>query len=298
METMNEENMEEARVLETQIERLQAEVEALQRQQQENHKDITLQLGGQIQDATSHFYGLTQEEGEEKVMFRLKEEVEELEEDLKWQTKMNGIFLNSCTTKTLQNSGSKLVQQFSVSGQCSELAFQVEFLLTEVKNNQQLERTVSDLNVAIEAGDQQDLKDLSIFMSGVEDWSDLLLFFRTLRTFSDRCDDRDRTFEHFQDKYPDVVSFLGDRRSEVMALSHPELPGCGLLVHWSVKVSSWGEVTPKINLLTKIPEKALQLFPSEALGGADEAFESLLRILGPEAALESVIRAISLSEES
>lgn len=42
---------------------------------------------------------------------------------------------------------------------------------------------------------------------------------------------------------------------------------------------------------------ALQLFPSEAVGGANEAFQSLLRILGPEAALESVIRAFSLSQD-
>lgn len=38
---------------------------------------------------------------------------------------------------------------------------------------------------------------------------------------------------------------------------------------------------------------ALQ-FPSESLGGAAEAFHSLLRILGPEAALESMIRAVGL----
>ncbi|KAM7421994.1 hypothetical protein PAMA_010193 [Pampus argenteus] len=80
-----------------------------------------------------------------------------------------------------------------------------------------------------------------------------------------------------------------------MTLHHPELPGCSLLVHWSVKVSSEGRVAPKIDLLTKIPETALQMFPSQAVGGAAEAFQSLLRILGPEAAVESIIRAISLS---
>lgn len=42
--------------------------------------------------------------GKEKVVSRLKEEVEELEDDLKRQTQMNGISLNSCTTKTLQRS--------------------------------------------------------------------------------------------------------------------------------------------------------------------------------------------------
>lgn len=43
---------------------------------------------------------------------------------------------------------------------------------------------------------------------------------------------------------------------------------------------------------------ALQLFPSQAVGSAAEAFQSLLRILGPEAALESIIQAVSLSQET
>lgn len=38
---------------------------------------------------------------EETVVSRMKEEVEELEKDLKLQTQMNGITLNSCITKTL-----------------------------------------------------------------------------------------------------------------------------------------------------------------------------------------------------
>uniref|UniRef100_A0A8D3CYV6 Centromere protein P n=1 Tax=Scophthalmus maximus TaxID=52904 RepID=A0A8D3CYV6_SCOMX len=101
-----------------------------------------------------------------------------------------------------------------------------------------------------------------------------------------------------QEKYPSIVSLPGGHRSEVMTLNHPELPGCVLLIHWSVEVSREGGVTPKINLLTKIPERALQLFPSQPVGGAAEAFQSLLRILGPEAAVESLIRAVGLSQDT
>lgn len=50
-EKTNEENTEGVRVLEAQIERLQAEVAALQDQQQDNQKDITLNLTGQTQEA-------------------------------------------------------------------------------------------------------------------------------------------------------------------------------------------------------------------------------------------------------
>lgn len=36
------------------------------------------------------------------------------------------------------------------------------------------------------------------FVCRVEDTKDLLLFFRTLRTFSERCEERRQTFQHFQ----------------------------------------------------------------------------------------------------
>nr|XP_046236733.1 centromere protein P isoform X2 [Scatophagus argus] len=290
---MSQEDTEEVRMLEAQIALLQAEVAALQGQQQAIQKDVTFHLGGQLQDAILYMCGHSQE-GKERLLSRLKEDVEELEEDLKRQTQINGISLNSCTTKTLQSSGSKLVQQLCVTGHCSELVFQVEFQLSEVRG-QGSERTISDLNVVMDDGD---LQNFSSFLSGVEENRDLLLFFKTLRTFSDRCHDRCRTFQHFQEKYPSFVSLPGGYRSEVMTLNHPELPGCILFIHWSVEVSGEGGVTPKIDLLTKIPERALQLFPSQPVGGAAKAFQSLLRILGPEAAIASVIRAVSLSQDT
>ncbi|KAM8916557.1 centromere protein P isoform 1-T2 [Spinachia spinachia] len=289
---MSDENTEEEVVLQAQIEHLQAEVSALRRQQKDDRKDVTFHFRGQMREAMLSVCGQRQGDEKEKVLSRLREEVEELEEDLKLQTRMNCISLTGCTTKTLQSSGTKLVQQLCVSGHCSELLFQVEFQLTEVTEDSGCARTISELNVVIDAGEMQNF---SSFLSGVEESRDLLLFFRTLRSFSDRCDDRRRTFQHFQEKYPSVVSLPAGCRSEVMHLSHPELSGCALLVHWSVHVSSEGGVSPKVELLTKIPEKALQLFPSQAVGGAAEAFQSLLRILGAEAALEAVIVAVGLS---
>ncbi|KAM4587625.1 centromere protein P isoform 2-T2 [Odontesthes bonariensis] len=294
-EKMSEDNAEEVKVLEAQIGYLQAEVGALSLQQQKNQKDLTLHFRGPMQDALPYLCGQAQGGGREVVLSRLKDEVEELEEDLKLQTQMNGISLNSCITKTLLSSGRKLVQKFCVSGHVSELIFQVEFQLSEVKDGQRSERTVSGLNVVMDSCDPQNF---SSFLSRVEESGNLLLFFRTLRTFSDRCSDRTRTFRHFQEKFPSVASLPGGCGSEVMSLNHPELPGCVLFVHWSVEVSTEGAVIPKIDLLTKIPDRALQLFPSGPVGGAVQAFQSLLRILGPEAAIESVIRAISLSPDT
>lgn len=50
-EKVSEENTEEVKMLEAQISHLQAEVAALQRQQRENHKDMTFNFQGHMQDA-------------------------------------------------------------------------------------------------------------------------------------------------------------------------------------------------------------------------------------------------------
>lgn len=55
-------------------------------------------------------YGKGAERREQEVVFELKEEVGELEEDLKRQTQMNGISLNSCTRKNIRNS--KMTENF------------------------------------------------------------------------------------------------------------------------------------------------------------------------------------------
>lgn len=48
---MNEENMVEEKVLQAQIERLQAEVAELQCRQQDDQKDMTFHFRGEMQDA-------------------------------------------------------------------------------------------------------------------------------------------------------------------------------------------------------------------------------------------------------
>nr|XP_043879909.1 centromere protein P isoform X2 [Solea senegalensis] len=227
---MNEENTEEVKVLEAQIEQLQAEVAQLQRQQQNNHKDMTFNFSGQMQEALLYLCGQSVVRTKEEVVSRLEEEVKEMEEDLKRQTQMNGINLNSCTTKTLQSGDSQLIQKFCVSGYCSELNFLVEFQLTEFKQNQRCQREISDLNVVMDA---TDLKSFNGFLLNVEEHNDHLLFFRTLRTFSDRCDDRSRTFQHLQDR------LLGEQK-ELLCMRCIPKPFKTTFVNTFVRISETG----------------------------------------------------------
>ncbi|XP_038127960.1 centromere protein P [Cyprinodon tularosa] len=207
---MSEENSAEVKLLEAQIQDMQAEIKGLQQQHEDNCKEITFQYRGQMQNALAVLSGRALDQ-EETVVSRLKEEVEELEDSLKLQTEINGISLNSCTIKTLQNrkdadlpsgilgkeisQSPEMVQQICLSCRSCELSFQVEFLLSEVKHESSAEQKITDLNLVL---DSDDLPDLSSFLSRVEGTRDLLLLFRTMRTFLDRSDDRTRTFKHFQ----------------------------------------------------------------------------------------------------
>ncbi|XP_029989372.1 centromere protein P isoform X2 [Sphaeramia orbicularis] len=286
---MNEENMKDVKLLEAQVLHLQDEVAALQHQKDDS-RHTAFDFSGRMQNTLWYLCGPMGRGGvRDNMVSRLKEEVEEMMKDLHQQTQMNTISLSSCSVNTIQNSSSRRLQQLCVSGHCLELEFQVEFQLSEAKNASKTGR-ISDLNVMMAISL---LQNFSCLWSRMEENNDLLLFFRTLRTFSERHNDRHRTFQHFQEKYPSIVSLPQGSRSEVMNLHHPKLPGCIFLVHWTVEVDKDGSVSPTIKLLTKIPERALQLFSSLPVGGAVEAFHCLLRIVGPEAAVEAVIRAIN-----
>ncbi|XP_061582581.1 centromere protein P [Cololabis saira] len=290
---MSQNMSQEVEKLQLQVQQLQEEVQLLQRQRDVCNQNLDLQLEGPVREAMAYLCGRAAGRGREVLLAGLVEEVEEMEDDLKLQNQMSGISLRSCSRKKLQSSGPELVQ-VCVSGSCSDLNFQLEFLLSQVSQvseGRSREASVSRLNVVL---DSDDLQNFCSFLSRVEENNDLQLFCRTLRSFSDRCDDRARTFRHFQEKFPSLVSVPGGSRSEVMSVSHPQSPRCVLLLHWSVQVSDGGAVTPSMHLETRIPEEARRRFSSLSVSGAADAFQSLLGILGVEAAMESVIRAVGL----
>ncbi|XP_012991746.1 centromere protein P [Esox lucius] len=282
-------------VYETHIKVLQEEIAALQCQKEKNDRELTIHIGGSMKDALLSMAG--RETGAKTgnslrdIRAHLTAEIKELEEDLVRQTKMNGIVLTNCSVKTLEKNSRKMVQQYRLAGHCSLLGFQVEIEVTDVQEDAAVVTTITVLNIIM---DTTECKEFGKFVSGVEENRDLLLFFRTLRRFSDRCDDRHRTFQHFQKLYPGVVSLPGGCRSEIMLIQSPKLPGCSLTLSWTIEVSSGGEVTPRLDLVSKMPEQALQFDSRMAIENAPDAFQCLLRVLGVEASIQALIQSVSV----
>ncbi|XP_051763930.1 centromere protein P [Ctenopharyngodon idella] len=277
---------------EDEIQMLHQEIEMLEAEREEMLRSIFIQHGDRLQEELKL---VCEEKGgggaHKHALSKLNMEIRELEKDLRRQTEINEIALKECFVKTLHKSERKLVQQLRLAGHCSVLLFQVEFAVTEIQEGDALLRRVTDLNIVV---DGVEFKDFSAFVSRVEDTKDLLLFFRTLRTFSERCEERRQTFQHFQEKYPDVVSLPEGSRSELMIIRSPQLPGISMTIFWKIDVSKEGVVKPLLELLLKMPDQARELDTKKVMENGSDYFQSLLRILGVEASVEALIRTVCL----
>ncbi|EFB19523.1 hypothetical protein PANDA_017550, partial [Ailuropoda melanoleuca] len=69
-----------------------------------------------------------------------------------------------------------------------------------------------------------------------------------------------------------------------------------LVIVWRVQIDEEGKVLPKLDLLPKAPQRALQLDRNRVLETAPLGFRALLGTLGIEAALESLIKSLCTAD--
>ncbi|NXS81807.1 CENPP protein, partial [Erpornis zantholeuca] len=125
----------------------------------------------------------------------LKAELESLERDLSFLTAFTGFQFTSHSKKTLEKTGNRTVQKHRLSGKCHSQAFQLEFQLLEMQNNEKVSAVVSDLSIVMESRDDSDV---SKFVSSTEERGSLLTFFRSLSTYAEWYEHRRHTFLHFK----------------------------------------------------------------------------------------------------
>ncbi|MCI4390251.1 hypothetical protein PGIGA_G00120370 [Pangasianodon gigas] len=281
---MEQDYEEEIKLLQQEIEMCEAEQEeclrAISRQHRETLQNIlkTISIRNDREDGVIN-----------KDVSKLMTEISDLEKDHRRQTDISGLSLSECWVKTLEKSNTKTVHQYRLTGRCWLLSFQVEFALTEIQDGEIILKKVTDLNII---SDGAEFKDLCGFLSSVEESKSVFLFFRTLRSFSERCKQRTCTFQHFKEKYPDVVQLPEGCRSEIMVIQSPQLPGCTMSIFWNITVSKEGTVKPKIDLLMKMPEQAQKLDTENVVESGPECFRSLLTVFGVEATIESLIQSV------
>ncbi|XP_063204181.1 centromere protein P isoform X1 [Chroicocephalus ridibundus] len=133
----------------------------------------------------------------------------------------------------------------------------------------------------------------SLFSTSAGEHGNLLTFFRSLSSYAEWCEHRRCTFLHFKSKYPDVVSLPEGLLGDYITLRNPKPSGFELMVVWKIHIDEEGRTTPVLDLLTKVPEQVLEQ-KMATVENAPARFRSMLILLGIEAAIENLIKAVAL----
>lgn len=227
----------------------------------------------------------------------LRSHVGRLESELSFLSTVTGINIRNyskqtedlSSTEVTEKNIKKVVQKYRLSGNCHMVTFQLEFQILEIQDNESLSSVITDLNIIMEP---TEYPELSEFVCRAEERRDLFMFFRSLHFFVEWYEYRKRTFKHFKEKYPDTVRLPEGACSRCMSICSASRPGFELVIVWRIQIDEEGKVSPKLDLLTQVPQRALKLDKSRVVEMAPLNFRSLLRVLGIEAALESLIKLL------
>ncbi|XP_076994970.1 centromere protein P isoform X2 [Tamandua tetradactyla] len=198
------------------------------------------------------------------------------------------------STEMTERNIKKVLQKHRLSGNCCKVTFQLEFQVLEIQNEESFSSVVTDLNIIMEPTEYSELGE---FVSRAEERKDLFMFFRSLHFFVEWYEYRKRTFKHFKEKYPNVVQLSEGASSSCMGLRSTSQPGFELVIVWRIHIDEEGKVLPKLDLLTKIPQQALQLDRKRVTESAPRSFRTLLGVLGIEASLESLIKSLCMEKK-
>ncbi|XP_007529236.1 centromere protein P [Erinaceus europaeus] len=231
----------------------------------------------------------------------LRSHVGHLESELLFLSRLTGINIinyskkteERASTKMAEESLTKVLERHRLSGHCQMISFQLEFQILEIQNKENLSSVITDLNIIMEP---TEYSELSEFVSRVEERRDLFMFFRSLHFFVEWYEYRERTFKHFQEKYPEVVRLSEGASSSSMTVQSASLPWYELVIVWRIQIDAEGKVLPKLDLLPKVPKQALELDKNRVIQTAPLSFRTLLSVLGIEATLESLVTCLCPKE--
>ncbi|XP_006161522.1 centromere protein P [Tupaia chinensis] len=233
----------------------------------------------------------------------LRSQLGHLESELSFLSTLTGINIRNYSKKTedltstemTDKSVKKVLQRHRLSGNCHMVTFQLEFQILEIQNVESSSSVITDLNIIMEPTEYSELGE---FVSRAEERRDLFMFFRSLHFFVEWYEYRKRTFKHFKEKYPAVVHLPEGAASRCLGIRSTSQPGFELVIVWRIQTDSEGKVVPKLDLLTKVPQQALELDKSGVIDAAPLSFRTLLGVLGIEAALESLIQLLCSEHSS
>ncbi|XP_069068886.1 centromere protein P [Pleurodeles waltl] len=220
----------------------------------------------------------------------LNAEHERLRAELAYFEELGGTELRECSRSSAGCEDPQSLSVYRLAGTCGALPFRLEFhLLHDTRGG----RVVTDLSIALEAEPPPELR---TFVSRMEERRSLLLFFRGVSAFAECCAHRRQTFALFKQRYPELIRLPEGSSAQHMVIANPDSSGGELIIVWKIHVSEEGAATPLLDLLTKIPKRALALDKRRVMERAPAAFRGLLKVYGVHTALEKLVKTFALLE--
>ncbi|XP_074140685.1 centromere protein P [Sminthopsis crassicaudata] len=221
-----------------------------------------------------------------------------LESGVSFLSKLTGIRVTEYSLSRAElrggaEDGPRILRKGRLAGHCRDVTFHLEFQLLEMQDEENPSAAITELNIILEP---MEYSELSRFVARTEETRDLFRFFRSLHFFLQWCEYRKRTFQYFKEKHGAVVQLPGGPTGDSMGLQSPRVPGFELMVVWTVHIDEDGQVLPRLDLLTKVPEPALTLDSRKVVERAPRCFRTLLQLLGVEAAIEGLVRLLAPEE--
>ena len=135
---------------------------------------------------------------------------------------------------------------------------------------------------------EQELLD---FIQTVEKEKALQPFFIGLIQYAEWHNNRQRTFQHFKSKYPEIVQLIGmPTGSQSMQLKNTNKPGLVFTVYWRLDISDSGHVVRNLEIHASTPlQQTGHRDKYSLLRSVPEQFQKVLPILGIEQSIEVAI---------
>ena len=131
-------------------------------------------------------------------------------------------------------------------------------------------------------------QELCNFIQVIEKDKDLQSFFIGLIQYAEWHTNRQRTFQHFNTKYPEVVDTKTESQS--IQLQNNEKPGLVFTVMWKLDIDECGHVTPDIQVHALAPLKQTGKSDEYSLlTRVPEEFQKVLPKLGIEQSIDVVV---------
>ena len=111
-------------------------------------------------------------------------------------------------------------------------------------------------------------------------------FFVTLQCYGKWKKDRLKTFNHFRNKYPELVTYVPLQDDDVMTACNKQHPNFLINIVWKIIVSRTGDVKPTFAMQAVIPTKHDN---GNFLKNMQAKFTGLLKSVGIEKSIEVIL---------